>query len=291
MNKNYIAVDWGSTHLRAWQFTNDECVNTLSLPYGVSRLGNKTAQEIFARYIAPWRNNQPIPVMMAGMIGSEAGWEAVPYLSCPVSLKAFGSQRHRVAGDIWIVPGVKTERNGACNVMRGEETQLLGAAQLSDSGCFVLPGTHCKWVQVENESIRDFTTSMTGELHHLLLTYSLIGKTLPEQQTNAEAFRQGLETGLNSPSVLPTLFETRARRVLGKLKQESVSDYLSGVLIGAEVATLSAQLQPLTVTLVGGENLLDRYQMAFESMGISTAVCPGDRSFLQGIERIVNEGY
>ncbi|EFE95336.1 2-keto-3-deoxy-galactonokinase [Serratia odorifera] len=291
MIDDYIAIDWGSTQLRAWHVQHGDCIHSLNLPVGVSRLKGQAPRDIFQRYIAPWRGNRNIPVMMAGMIGSEAGWQTVPYLDCPVRLEDIGSQCQRVDENVWIVPGLKTVRDGACNVMRGEETQLLGAAQLSPASCYVLPGTHCKWVWSPQASIEDFTTVMTGELHHLLLSHSLIGHALPEQQEDAAAFRQGLATGVDSPALLPKLFETRARWLLGALKKESVSDYLSGLLIGAELATQTGQRQPSSVTLVGAEPLLMRYQAAFDLLGITVSQCSGDSAFLQGIKRIINDGY
>jgi 2-dehydro-3-deoxygalactonokinase len=89
--------------------------------------------------------------------------------------------------------------------MRGEETQLLGAQTLSSTSVYVMPGTHCKWVQADSQQIHDFRTVMTGELHHLLLRHSLVGAGLPEQIFAPAAFRAGLDRGLTSPDVLPQL--------------------------------------------------------------------------------------
>ncbi|MBN0459527.1 2-dehydro-3-deoxygalactonokinase, partial [Pseudomonas aeruginosa] len=97
-------------------------------------------------------------------------------------------------------------------VMRGEETQLLGAWQLMPAECYVMPGTHCKWVQVVGGGVRHFATAMTGELHHLLMTQSLIGKGLPAQQPDDAAFERGLEKGLAQPSLISELFVARAAR-------------------------------------------------------------------------------
>lgn len=67
-----------------------------------------------------------LPVLMAGMIGSDAGWQAVPYLACPAAIDAPGQLRCAVAEGVWIIPGLKIAQDGEFNVMRGEETQLLG---------------------------------------------------------------------------------------------------------------------------------------------------------------------
>ncbi|HEY2453373.1 MAG TPA: 2-dehydro-3-deoxygalactonokinase [Scandinavium sp.] len=286
--ENYIAVDWGSTHLRAWHIENGKCINTLNLPCGVTQIAAGEAPEIFARYIAPWRNGSALAVVMAGMIGSEAGWQAVSYLPCPVSLHDIGECLHEVAENVWIVPGLKLEREGEYNVMRGEETQLLGAMSLATARCYVMPGTHSKWVNVKEGQVVRFDTVMTGELHHLLLNHSLIGKGLPTQQQDDSAFIHGLERGLNSPSLVNQLFATRAAWVLGALPKTSVSDALSGLLIGAEVATLSRQYQPQQVTLVASETLSPRYRQAFACLDIDVKECAAEEAFLAGIGRIID---
>ncbi|MCT4702987.1 2-dehydro-3-deoxygalactonokinase [Enterobacteriaceae bacterium H20N1] len=281
MSENYIAVDWGSTHLRAWLYRDGRCVDSLQLPYGVSRLVEQSAREVFDKYIEPWRIREAMPVVMAGMIGSDAGWQPVPYLACPASLHELSAQLYEVAPQVWIVPGLKTSRN----VMRGEETQLLGAMQLAPAACYVLPGTHSKRVQVANGAVSCFSTAMTGELHHLLMNHSLIGKGLPEQRDDNAAFRAGLQRGLDSPSFVNKLFEARAARVLGELPAESVSDWLSGLLIGAEVMAMEPAE---SVTLVGGETLCLRYKQAFEKAGIAANEIAGDAAFQQGIRSILD---
>lgn len=140
--------------------------------------------------------------------------------------------------------------------MRGEETQLIGARALAPSSLYVMPGTHCKWVQADSQQINDFRTVMTGELHHLLLNHSLIGAGLPPQENSADAFTAGLERGLNTPAILPQLFEVRASHVLGTLPREQVSEFLSGLLIGAEVASMRDYVaHQHAITLVAGTSL------------------------------------
>lgn len=282
MSESYIAIDWGSTHLRAWLYQNELCVDSLQLPYGVSRVAEQTARQVFAKYIEPWRKTEAVPVVMAGMIGSDAGWQAVPYLPCPVSLHALGAQLFEVAPQVWIVPGLKTPRD----VMRGEETQLLGAMQLAPASCYLLPGTHSKWVQVTQGVVSEFSTAMTGELHHLLMNNALIGKGLVAQEEDPAVFQAGLLRGLEAPALVSTLFEARALRVLGELPQASVSEWLSGLLIGAEVAAMRGSVE--SITLVGSESLCRRYRLALETTGIRANELAGDAAFQQGIRSILD---
>lgn len=288
MTGSFIAVDWGSTHLRAWLYRDGKCVEQQQQPLGVSRLSVISAREVFDQHIAPWRQNDRLPVVMAGMIGSDAGWLPVPYLPCPAALHDLSARLYAVAEQVWIVPGLMYQADGHHNVMRGEETQLLGAMALAPASCYVLPGTHCKWVRTAHGTVQQFATAMTGELHHLLMSHSLIGKGLPAQQDDARAFQAGLQSGLDSPSLVTRLFEGRAARLLGHLPAEQVSEWLSGLLIGAEVAAMLAEHPVTAITLVGSESLCRRYRQALDIKGVTAHEVAGDTAFLHGIRRLID---
>ncbi|MDK9606296.1 2-dehydro-3-deoxygalactonokinase [Lelliottia wanjuensis] len=288
MTSRYIAIDWGSTNLRAWLYEGDRCLESRQSEAGVTRLNGKSPQAVLAEVTENWREGAT-PVVMAGMVGSNVGWKVAPYLPVPAHFDAIGQQLTSVGDNIWIIPGLCVSRDDNHNVMRGEETQLLGARTLSPSSVYVMPGTHCKWVQADAQHIHDFRTVMTGELHHLLLRHSLVGAGLPEQESSPEAFAAGLTRGLASPAVLPQLFEVRASHVLGNLPREQVSEFLSGLLIGAEVATLGEQFAgQQAITLVAGSALAARYQQAFCAFGREAAIVEGDVAFQAGIRSIAH---
>ena len=288
MTSRYIAIDWGSTNLRAWLYQGEQCLERRHSEAGVTRLNGKSPAAVLAEVTQNWRDGTT-PVVMAGMVGSNVGWKVAPYLSVPVHFASVGEQLTSVGDNVWIIPGLCVSRDDNQNVMRGEETQLLGARALSPSSVYVMPGTHCKWVQADAEQIHDFRTVMTGELHHLLLKHSLVGAGLPEQNPSPEAFAAGLERGIASPAVLPQLFEVRASHVLGNLPREQVSEFLSGLLIGAEVATLSdAFAGQQTITLVAGSSLTSRYRQAFLAIGRDVAAVEGDTAFQAGIRSIAH---
>ncbi|QKJ85004.1 2-dehydro-3-deoxygalactonokinase [Paramixta manurensis] len=286
---SYIAIDWGSTNLRAWRYENGECIDERRSEAGVTRLEGRTPVEVFDSVTAGWPVTS-VPVVMAGMVGSNAGWLSVPYLSCPVSLGKLASQLTRVEDKAWIVPGLSVDSESNHNVMRGEETQLLGAITLAPNRVYVMPGTHSKWVVTEQDTVCDFRTVMTGELHHLLLRHSLVGAGLPPQQANERAFCEGLETGSNDSSILARLFEVRAAHVLGSRPREAVSEFLSGLLIGHEVALMS-QTFPTSggVTLIAGSSLAQRYQHAMTFAGLPVQLLDGDRAFQHGMRSIAND--
>lgn len=287
MTARYIAIDWGSTNLRAWLYQGDKCLESRQSEAGVTRLKGKSPEAVLAEVTQNWRDSAT-PVVMAGMVGSNVGWKIAPYLPVPAHFSAIGEQLTSVGDKIWIIPGLCVSRDDNHNVMRGEETQLLGARTLSPSSVYVMPGTHSKWVRADNAQIHDFRTVMTGELHHLLLRYSLVGAGLPEQETSPVAFTAGLERGLATPAILPQLFEVRASHVLGTLPRAQVSEFLSGLLIGAEVATLSESFDARQITIVAGDALAERYQQAFSAIGRHATVVSGEKAFQAGIRSIAH---
>ncbi|MBM1023747.1 2-dehydro-3-deoxygalactonokinase [Enterobacter sp. A11] len=288
MTSRYIAIDWGSTNLRAWLYHGEQCLESRQSEAGITRLNGKSPEAVLAEVTQNWRDGAT-PVVMAGMVGSNVGWKIAPYLPVPAHFSAIGEQLTSVDDNVWIIPGLCVSRDDNHNVMRGEETQLLGARTLSPSSVYVMPGTHCKWVQADAEQIHDFRTVMTGELHHLLLTLSLVGAGLPAQETSPAAFTAGLERGLASPDVLPKLFEVRASHVLGNLPREQVSEFLSGLLIGAEVATMRDFVPTgQAITIVAGSALTSRYQQAFHAIGCDVAAISGDTAFQAGIRSIAH---
>lgn len=288
MTSRYIAIDWGSTNLRAWLCQGEQCLESRQSAAGVTRLNGKSPEAVLAEVTRNWRDSAT-PVVMAGMVGSNVGWKIAPYLPVPAHFSAIGEQLTSVGDNIWIIPGLCVSRDDNHNVMRGEETQLLGARTLSLSSVYVMPGTHCKWVQADAEQIHDFRTVMTGELHHLLLAHSLVGAGLPEQAPSAAAFSAGLARGIASPDVLPQLFEVRASHVLGNLPREQVSEFLSGLLIGAEVASMREFVgHEQAVTIVAGAALTSRYEQAFRAIGREVSTVSGDTAFQAGIRSIAH---
>ncbi|ELQ5983027.1 2-dehydro-3-deoxygalactonokinase [Cronobacter sakazakii] len=290
MTSRYIAIDWGSTNLRAWLYQGEQCLESRQSEAGVTRLNGRTPEAVLAQVTEGWRDDAT-PVVMAGMVGSNAGWKIAPYLPCPARFADIGSQLATVAERVFIIPGLCVSRDDNRNVMRGEETQLLGARELAPAPLYIMPGTHCKWVQADAQQVDDFRTVMTGELHHLLLTHSLIGAGLPEQQQSADAFNAGLEQGAETDAPLTRLFEVRAAHVLGSLAREHVAEFLSGLLIGNEVASQLRHWQPDSkqpLTLVASSSLASRYQRALSLLGYTAQALEGDRAFQTGIRSLAH---
>jgi len=278
-----IAIDWGTTHARAyWLDANGDVQYEKSSSLGVL---NVAAGE-FAAALAELLADAPhdgLPMLACGMVGSRQGWVEAPYRECPADAAAIASAMSIVPGTpLAIVPGlICRDREGVPDVMRGEETQVFGAL---DDGprpnavqVVVLPGTHSKWAVVRGRRIETFATFLTGELYSLLREHSILGRlaTTGEDPAAAEA---GVRRSLAANADLAhDLFSARTLALCGELAPRAVADYLSGLLLGAELAAgqrwLQRQRAPgKSVLLIGDAGLCERYRRAFAIAGLEATI-------------------
>lgn len=244
--------------------------------------------------VGDWLRLWPhLPVVAGGMVGSAQGWKEAPYVSCPADVNTLAKHHARVASglgvDIFIAPGVLFDAPGSApDVMRGEEIQIAGALadhpELGQHATVVLPGTHSKWVQIDNDRITRFASYMTGEVFALLCQHSILGRlitnTKPSDPAAAEtAFLQGLQVaraGLPG-DLLNQIFATRTLGLTQRLAHDLLQDYLSGLLIGNELASGLTKSGNWCRTqgpllLIGEAALCQRYARAFDLFDISEVV-------------------
>jgi len=285
-----LACDWGTTNLRAWTLdAGGGVVAQRDFPLGVARLGPGEAARRFAAEVRPALAAQDLPAILCGMVGSNLGWTAVPYADCPAGLASLAGRLTPVAPGVRIVPGLRCEGiAGAPDVMRGEETQILGwLAQHPDrqtGRCVVChPGTHAKWVLIEDGRIVRFVTAMTGELFAVLSQHSVLKADAPADDD--AAFDQGLAAAGDGDGLAARLFTARARVVGGSAPAETTPSYLSGLLIGAEVASVPQLLggPPGQVALLGDAALCDRYRRALVRRGAQVEVFDGEAAAVAGL--------
>ena len=295
-SENFIAVDWGSSNLRIWVYQQNQCVWQHVSQNGVLKHQPGVFKDTWLTLLSlcPRPLNTDTTVIMSGMVGSNIGWVDSHYLHCPTPLSALSQHLTKVedAGPFptFIVPGLQITGPENYNVMRGEETQLFGA--LADENWYVFPGTHSKWVQVQESNVCDFQTIMTGEFFHLLSRYSIVGKNAGEQNTNEQAFLAGAERGWQETCLSRSLFDLRARILTHALLPDSLYESLSGLLIGHEIAQMLQHYAINTeeeVILVGNDDLLSRYQRLFHHFGYRCRLCNGENAFVNGIRRLLNE--
>lgn len=236
MNAEFIAVDWGTTNRRCYLV--DEAGAVVKAERDDRGVLAIELDDFAQEAAAIQRRLGQRPMLMAGMVGSDRGWMAVPYVSCPATIGDLARATVWIArGEIAIVPGVSDTADGRADVMRGEEVQLLGAVaagMVPPDALLCQPGTHCKWARMEAGRLAGFTTTMTGELFALLTRHSLLAPQLREPVVADADFLAGVEQARQG-DLLAALFGVRAAAALGAGVARGAS-FVSGLLIGADVA-------------------------------------------------------
>ncbi|MCU1738564.1 MULTISPECIES: 2-dehydro-3-deoxygalactonokinase [unclassified Pseudomonas] len=301
MQAQLIALDWGTTSLRAYKLAAGGQVleqrslssGIMQLPSGPRMIAGQMCTDgfelAFDDACGDWLEAQPeLPVIACGMVGSAQGWREAAYCDTPANVANLGTSlkvlRSLRGVEVHIVPGV-IQRSPLPNVMRGEETQVLGVLQslpadAGDNLLIGLPGSHSKWVEVADGCIVHFDTFMTGELFAILSEHSILGRT---QQRGAafdgQAFDRGVQVALSTDGEigpLSTLFSARSLGLTGELSATEQVDYLSGLLIGHELAALadvqrrrrnSSDLP--SIILIGNSQLCARYSRALDACGFA----------------------
>ncbi len=321
-----IALDWGTTNLRAFLLDaaggimaqREKPWGILSLPAPADAGGFDAALEGVA---GDWLAAQPqAPLIASGMVGSAQGWREAPYVDCPAGARDLADRMASVSTasgrELMLVPGILSNLPDALpDVIRGEETQVFGAlasmTPAAPATCFVLPGTHSKWVLVRDGRIVLFATYMTGELYANLIRHSILGRLMKVAESGnggaggeaggkadgsaggtgaeamahdgaaAAAFLQALELARTSGpgDLMRHLFTARSMNLAGRLPAPVLADYLSGLLIGHElvsaVAWRARHIGPeAPIVLIGEATLLARYRAAFPAFGLAASTIP-----------------
>ena len=290
-----IAIDWGTTSARAYRLDESGAVlDAKSAPLGIQAVTDRQFAEALDTLLEGWHDSAPR--IACGMIGSRQGWIEAPYIACPVDLSGLGGNLARTPGnELAIVPGARcVDASGIPDVMRGEETQVVGAlAADGDRMLAVLPGTHSKWAIVEDGHLTAFATFMTGELFAVLLSHSILGRmadTASPADATGDAFSRGVASGLAGAGFSHVIFGARSLALTGGLLPKDVGDWLSGALIGQEIQAARAwageRCKPVDeVTVIGGESLAARYLSALAQAGLPARPGPADAA-ARGLFRI-----
>lgn len=278
-----IAVDWGSTNLRAFRLgTDGEIIEQRRAALGILACTDRF-EAVLKQQIAGWDDAL---VILTGMIGSRQGWVEVPYVECPATLDHIAAGMMTVSApdlhgrNVWIGPGLlyRTAVPDAADVMRGEETQLCGLLEHLDAArrTVCLPGTHSKWAIVDKGRIDSFFTAMTGEVFDLLRRHSLLARLMTEggDTMDKPAFIQGIARASQSGGLLHHLFSVRTAGLMEMLQPTQLASYLSGLLIAHELldSQWAGQPRATRVHLVGGPALVESYLLAMQQLGIATEI-------------------
>jgi 2-dehydro-3-deoxygalactonokinase len=295
MTAALIALDWGTSRARAYRVDADgRVLDRRDGEYGIQRLDGRTYADAFAGLLGEWRD-EPLPRLACGMVGSRQGWREAPYVPCPASLDQLSRGLVETdGGELVIVPGLSTrDASGMPDVMRGEETQLLGAvAADAPRTLVVLPGTHSKWARVERGVVLDFMTSITGELYDALMNHTILGRVPAGAKPDdaAGAFARGVQRGVGPGGLMHDVFGARTHVLMHELAPGDVGEWLSGLLIGREIRNARTWAQRAgddasRVLVVGSDTLAARYAKALALLEIAPTHGPTDAA-ATGLYRI-----
>lgn len=320
----YIVADWGGSFLRLWGL--DAAYNTAAAgeyDCGAATLRAPEFEPVLLQAIeklAPRRlkraeqtartEDAPLPLLLCGMVGAHDGWRQAPYRVAPCAPlpppnAAIPAPSKTAAIRAALLPGVSQARPP--DVMRGEETQLAGLLSRCPTfeGSVCLPGTHSKWVQIQQGKILRFTTAMSGELYGLLRRHSALRRAVSvniedgdegsggragRKKWDSAAFQTALrDTAANPAAAAAKLFQIRADRLLNARPVAAGSARLSGILLGLEFAAAREYWQSQPVALIAAEALGDIYETAMHALGIKAARYNGREMSLAGLTQYLKQ--
>ncbi|KQV61524.1 MULTISPECIES: 2-dehydro-3-deoxygalactonokinase [unclassified Duganella] len=284
-----LGIDWGSSNRRAYVVgAGGHCLHRHE-----DAQGALAVQGHFPESLQALRHHlgidAQVPVVLSGMAGSALGWQEVAYLDSSVALNRLPETLVPVntAPGCFIVPGYCHRGDGSVDVMRGEETQLLGALALQHGdGWYVLPGTHSKWVELREGVIRRLSTYITGELYAAMRSGGTLAPLMGGSDDQA-ALCKGADRAQDGETLSHTLFEARARVVSGDADASGTASYVSGLLIGAEFAARAAcdrDELPL-LRLIASAGLNAPYLQVAHALGYSTRLIDPDQAYCAALAR------
>jgi len=289
----YVAVDWGTSSFRLWLVDRaGDVLGERRSHEGMTAAGKLGFATVLQSHLDAVGAAHELPVIVCGMAGARQGWVEAGYVDTPAPLAAILRQAVVVAGqdrDIRILPGIAQRDRAAPDVMRGEETQLLGALGIDAAGEAVvcLPGTHSKWVRVNGGTVERFATFMTGELfdavsRETILSHAVTGA---DDAVDIDAFRSAVMAALETPALAANLlFQVRSGQLLYGGTPSAAREKISGTLIGLEQAAGRARDVPATgITLVASGRLQELYQMAFDTASVRVRCIGAEDAVRRGL--------
>ncbi len=290
-NATWIAVDWGTSNMRAWLMAEDGTeLATLTSDLGMGDLTPEQFEPTLVELVTPWLRDRAMTVVACGMVGARQGWCEAPYATVPCAATAHNLVQapcdHPLL-TVYIAPGVK--QNQPADVMRGEETQIAGFLALNPNwdGVICLPGTHTKWVQVSAGEIVSFQTFMSGELFAMLGEHSILRHSVAAEGWDNDAFEAGLDAAISKPELLAArLFGLRAENLLHDMSGATARSRLSGLLIGAELAAARPYWLGQNVAVIGASSLSKLYGDTLAAQGVPTTMARVDRMTCAGLASI-----
>jgi 2-dehydro-3-deoxygalactonokinase len=273
MTGEFIALDWGTTSFRAYHVgANGKVRDTISAPEGILSVADGNFEAALEKHIGAW--DASLPVMAAGMITSRQGWIELPYLPCPASAADLARHLHQHTTQsgrrISFATGLSYRApNGMPDVMRSEEVQVFGSLDLGVNH-FVTPGTHSKWITTKGDQLLRYSTYVTGEVYAALKNHTILGRLMKDGPDDEEAFAMGVKAALDDPAgFLHRIFSARSLGLFGEIAPEAIASYLSGQVIGTEVAhAIRDNPKDAEYAVLASPGIGGRYVKAIEIAGL-----------------------
>ncbi|MBK4735365.1 2-dehydro-3-deoxygalactonokinase [Noviherbaspirillum pedocola] len=287
----FVAVDWGTSSFRAWPMSADGMPLAQSRgPEGMLHCMTEGFEPVLRQHLERLGAPAHLPILISGMAGARQGWKEAPYLQTPTRPDELhrGAVKIDALGDVRILPGIAQRDASRPDVMRGEETQLLGAVRGDFSGLVCIPGTHSKWIRLETGCVMTFSTYLTGELFSVLGKHSILAHAVEPDQPplpDAPAFRSGLDAGMHR-GLQEQLFRLRAAQLLGFEQRGDGAARLSGLLIGAELADAGRQYGGNgPILLIAAGMLGQLYEAALRQAGWDVETVDAEKAAQAGLAR------
>lgn len=295
MTPAWIAVDWGTSNLRAWAMgPGDVVLDHAESPDGMGKLARGDFEPALLRLITPWLGTGTTTVIACGMVGSRQGWHEAPYRTTPCAPLDAAALVTAPTTDprlrVLLAPGLR--QLAPADVMRGEETQIAGALALTPGfdGVLCLPGTHSKWAHISAGEVVSFQTFMTGELFALLSEQSVLRHGLQGEGWDDAAFDEAVADALSRPEkIAARLFSLRAEGLIAGLTAASARARLSGLLIGTELAGSKPYWLGQPVALIGAEKLSATYARALHAQGATPRLLSATDCTLSGLATLARQ--
>jgi 2-dehydro-3-deoxygalactonokinase len=286
-----IAVDWGTSSFRLWVLDDeDKVVSESRGGDGMLFAAREGFANVLLRHLKAAKAPADRPILICGMAGARGGWAEAGYVDTPASLSAISERAIAAPGvkrDIRILPGLCQRLEGRPDVMRGEETQLLGAASaLAGRALVCMPGTHSKWVTVEDGRVEGFSTYMTGELYDAISKHTILAapdKTVAEGAESA-AFKDAVRAAFAQPGrITSQLFAARSGQLLNGATPSAALAHISGTLIGAEIGGATGSDNRHRIQLVASGGLRSLYESAFRTLEMTAHTIDADDAVRKGL--------
>lgn len=293
---HWVAVDWGTSNLRAWIMGADatilqECGSDDGMGALAPDQFETALLDLISPYLPPQQNT---PVVACGMVGARQGWTEAEYAKVPCTPPGVEQATPAPATDpridVRILPGVS--QTTPADVMRGEETQIAGflAKYPNFDGVLCLPGTHSKWARISAGEIVSFQTFMTGELFALLAGSSVLRHSVDSKDHDEESFLAAMRDAMSNPErVGARLFSIRAGSLVSDLGPAAARATLSGLLIGLEMAGARPYWLGMDIAIIGTTSLADLYRQALADQGVDPKMTDTTEMTLAGLTAAYRE--